>query len=1234
MQIIVLGMHRSGTSAITRLITMMGAEIGPAHLIGGPATDNEKGFWERTDVSQLNDGLLASVDCTWDDVADFSPVKLERQAEIDALRTQAKQVVFQMDARRPWVLKDPRLCLTLPVWRPLLEVPVCVLPHRSPLEIAQSLQARDGVSLMRGVALWEQYTLAALTVSRGLPRIGISYARLIQDPIATLRDLYERLCLTDVVGLRMPSEREIGAFVESRLQHQRASLEDADGILNLSQRHLANAMEDGSALDWQTIPKLSAGATEVLHDYRRQHEHEAQARETLSRAQEHAQSLQLEIETGRMAVDDLRQQLDAARGEAAGLTANLATRETQLADLTAQLHETRAAENAKGEQIAALTAKLADLTAQLHETRAAENAKGEQIAALTAKLADLTAQLHETRVAENAKGEQIAALTAKLADLTAQLHETRVAENAKGEQIAALTTEMEISQQAFSDTQQRLEMTQHESAQASAQHQLALNIKQNEIEAIAQQITALNAQLRQLYANEVAKDGEITFLSGELKLLTSWLDEIDRCFTATLRSWRWRLGHRSVSFVEKLLWRRRVVLGAEHIQNLLRYFQDWTKNARTWDMLPRSTMLPATEFVPATSIAGIADSDRSNLTSYDLICFANIDWDARYQRPQQLAAQFARHGHRVFYVIASRGLAPDDAQGFRATLVAERIYEVELMAHNLADRYSTVLDTANTDLFAQSLGRLRDAFGIVDAVCHVHLAFWAPLVLRLRESWDWRVLYDCMDEWEDFPGIGKPLLDAEIELVRKSDIVTVTAALLEEKWRVNNPRCVLVRNGVDFDFFRQHSQPNRILGDLAHPIVGFYGALAEWVDLGLMAAAARALPDCHFVLIGDVFVTNLEGLDDLPNVHLLGRRPYTDMPKYLYHFDVCLVPFRLSQVTHAVDPVKFYEYVSAGKPVVSVPLKELDIYKDYLYFADRPETFVEQIRCALAENSPALRQRRIELARTNDWRHRYASTSDAINQAYPRVSIIIITYKNLELSQLCLERLLRNTTYPNYEIIVVDNDSRDGTSGYLQYLQERHDHIKVILNNQNRGFAAANNQGLAIATGDYLVLLNNDTVTPRGWLAPLLRHLRDSKIGLVGPVTNFVGNEAKIDVPYLTMDEMEHFAVDHMRTHAGQAFDIGMLAMFCVVMRRDVYDQVGFLDETFGIGMFEDDDYSNRIKQLGYRVVCAKDSFVHHFGQAAFKKLIETGEYHDIWKTNQAYYEKKWGEWTPHAHES
>ncbi|QRY77337.1 glycosyltransferase [Pseudomonas sp. PDNC002] len=614
---------------------------------------------------------------------------------------------------------------------------------------------------------------------------------------------------------------------------------------------------------------------------------------------------------------------------------------------------------------------------------------------------------------------------------------------------------------------------------------------------------------------------------------------------------------------------------------------------------------------------------------FDIVCFANINWGARFQRPQQLMRQFAQNGHRVFYIVPSR--CPEPGHAYSSIEVDAGVFEIALQPHELMDCYGKRITEQNVEAYSRAIETLATDFRIKTAVSVVHLSFWAPLAARLRRDHGWRVQYDCMDDWVGFPGIGDELLEAEETLVRSADLVTVTADLLHAKWANASSNCLLLRNGVDFGFFERNCVPNGLLSELERPLIGFYGALAEWVDLQLIADIAKRRPDWNFVLIGDIFVNDLAGLDALANVHLLGRKPYEQMPLYLYRFDVCLIPFRLYNVTHAVDPVKFYEFISAGKPVVSVPLQEMKIYEDFVYFASDPDSFVEQIERALDETDLQLAQRRVALARTNDWRNRFDSNLAALTALHPKVSIVVVTYNNVALTQGCIDSLLRNTTYPNYELIVVDNASSDDTRNYLRYLSRTEDRVSIVLNDRNLGFAAANNQGLRLATGDYLVLLNNDTVVPKGWIDPLLRHLQDPQVGLVGPVTNSVGNEAKIDVDYTDMEQMEAFADRHVAHHRGRTFDIAMLAMFCVALRRDVLDSIGFLDEAFGIGMFEDDDYSRRIQAAGLRTLCAEDAFVHHYGQASFKKLIANGEYQALWDRNQAYFENKWGAWTPHV---
>jgi GT2 family glycosyltransferase len=224
-----------------------------------------------------------------------------------------------------------------------------------------------------------------------------------------------------------------------------------------------------------------------------------------------------------------------------------------------------------------------------------------------------------------------------------------------------------------------------------------------------------------------------------------------------------------------------------------------------------------------------------------------------------------------------------------------------------------------------------------------------------------------------------------------------------------------------------------------------------------------------------------------------------------------------------------------------------------------------------------------------------------------------------------LTSLLANTEYPNYELFVVDNGSSDGTPDDLRALAGRYPHVRVILNDHNRGFGPANNQALAVAGGDVLVLLNNDTMVPPGWLTRLVQHLAEPRLGLIGPATNRTCNEAQVAAPYATYGEFVRFARERAVLHDGQRAPIRMPMMFCTALRRDVYSRVGPLDEQYEVGMFEDEDYALRVKAAGYDLAWAPDVFVHHAYHASIGKLLPTGEYMALVRANQGRFEAKWG---------
>jgi GT2 family glycosyltransferase len=263
------------------------------------------------------------------------------------------------------------------------------------------------------------------------------------------------------------------------------------------------------------------------------------------------------------------------------------------------------------------------------------------------------------------------------------------------------------------------------------------------------------------------------------------------------------------------------------------------------------------------------------------------------------------------------------------------------------------------------------------------------------------------------------------------------------------------------------------------------------------------------------------------------------------------------------------------------------------------------------------------------WPNGLQNQTISSSQNQPFVSVVILTYNNLNFTRLCLRSIYSVSSQFPYEIIVVDNASVDGTQEFLRDYSVNHKNFKYVLNSENRGFSKGNNQGVSISSGQVVIFLNNDTIVTPGWIDKFCFYLRDPKIGMIGPMTNFWGNESRIDIHYHSLKGLLSEAQKLETTFYRQVFDIDMLALFCGAIRKEVITDIGPLDEQFGAGMFEDDDYSYRLKKAGYRVVCARDVFIHHWGKASFSRL-EKKNYEALFLENKSKFEKKWNtKWRP-----
>ncbi len=233
------------------------------------------------------------------------------------------------------------------------------------------------------------------------------------------------------------------------------------------------------------------------------------------------------------------------------------------------------------------------------------------------------------------------------------------------------------------------------------------------------------------------------------------------------------------------------------------------------------------------------------------------------------------------------------------------------------------------------------------------------------------VIYHCVDEFSQFSGLARQTIaELEEQLLRRANLVIVSADRLYRSKAPSNPSTVLVRHGVDHSHFRRALDASTPIpaeiAALPRPIIGFFGLIADWVDIDLLAHVAKKFSTGSLVLLGKA-TTDVSVLERLPNVHLLGRKPYEELPAYCKGFDVAVMPFRVNELTLNANPLKVREYLAAGLPVVSTPIPEVEILGQCRIASDA-ETFVQEIEAALKDPGPSLQ--RSEAIRSESWEAR------------------------------------------------------------------------------------------------------------------------------------------------------------------------------------------------------------------------------------------------------------------------
>jgi glycosyltransferase involved in cell wall biosynthesis len=389
------------------------------------------------------------------------------------------------------------------------------------------------------------------------------------------------------------------------------------------------------------------------------------------------------------------------------------------------------------------------------------------------------------------------------------------------------------------------------------------------------------------------------------------------------------------------------------------------------------------------------------LKLHDIVLLSTADWDNPFwTNKQHVAVELARQGHRVLY-LDSLGLRRPSASARDLRRVGRRLLKAMRTPRQVRENlwvWSPIVLPWHTNPLVRRLNR---------ALLSAGLWTWLKL-LGLRRDWLWTYnplsteffdlrtfalcIYHCVDEIKAQPGMPVEVLErVEEQLCHEADIVFTTSTQLTETRRRWNQNTHYLPNVADFGHFQAALDESTSLpADLAAipgPRLGFIGAISGYkINFQLIRHLAKCRPDWSVVLIGEVGEgdpwTDVSLLRGLPNLHLLGPRPYSDLPSYLKGFDVALLPNQVNEYTDSMFPMKFFEYLAAGRLVASVRLKALLDFQDVVAMADSPEQMVSVVERLLAGNGPSL-ERRLEVAQGHTYQGRTARMLALAEEARP-----------------------------------------------------------------------------------------------------------------------------------------------------------------------------------------------------------------------------------------------------------
>lgn len=385
----------------------------------------------------------------------------------------------------------------------------------------------------------------------------------------------------------------------------------------------------------------------------------------------------------------------------------------------------------------------------------------------------------------------------------------------------------------------------------------------------------------------------------------------------------------------------------------------------------------------------------------NIVVFSAVPWNFLWQRMQQVTSKLAARGHNVVYFEEPQYIpylsfiqgSVKRKSHIKIDKVQDNISVVKIDLPDLQGKLSSLKDQFLISSFKQSMQKL----GFHPDVSIFYSVQFVPLISVLN-GMHTKINYDCADDILSFVSSAikqgilpefayDKTLKMETKLIQSSSTCFATSRFLCDKILNYNSQCIYLPNAMDFNHFNAATKAvSKIdeLPNLKHPVVGFVGAVFEWFDVDLICKLAEAHPEYSVLLVGPVN-TGKNEFEKHSNIIMVGAKPYGVLPSYLSNIDVCLIPFKINGITLASNPIKMYEYLAAGKPVVSTALPEvIKNASEIVSIGSDYDDFIHKVKLSTKEiylTDETAKNKRVDFARQNSWDSRVDVIERVLNES-------------------------------------------------------------------------------------------------------------------------------------------------------------------------------------------------------------------------------------------------------------